>query len=312
MRAKARPGRGRRRGIGALLTLMSFGAAGAAAQELNPRAYAPMPTGGNIAMLSYGRSSGGVLFDPSLPVEDVHAVINAGALLYGHSFGLFGRSANVVVALPYAWGEMSGLLAGEYQRLTRSGLADIRGQLSVNLLGGPALAPREFVKHRPRTILGLSLAVAAPTGQYDPAKLVNIGSNRWSVKPEVGFSRTKGRWYLELYSGVWIFGTNDDFFGGSVRKQDPIGTFQAHVSYTFKPRLWLAGDATFYTGGRTTVDGTAKADLQSNSRLGAALALPVGRRSALKVSWSTGFTTRIGADFSSIGVGFQTVWQGRP
>jgi hypothetical protein len=312
MRSKKRPGRGRRRALGALLSLLVSAASGAAAQELNPRAYAPMPTGANIVMLSYGRSSGGVLFDPSLPVEDVHAVIHASALLYGHSFGLLGRSANAIVALPYAWGSMDGLLSGEYLQITRSGLADLRGQLTVNLIGGPALAPREFATQRPTTILGVSVAVAAPTGQYDPAKLVNIGSNRWSFKPEVGFSRTKGRWYLELYGGAWVFGTNRNYYGGGVREQDPIGTFQAHVSYTFKPRLWLAGDATFYTGGRTTVNGTAKADLQKNSRLGAALALPVGKRSALKVSWATGFTTRIGADFDSFGVAFQTVWFGRP
>jgi Putative MetA-pathway of phenol degradation len=271
-----------------------------------------MPTGGNIAVLSYGRSSGGVLFDPSLPVEDVRAVIHSGVLLYGHSFGLFGRSASAAIALPYAWGEMNGLLAGDYQRITRSGLADLRGQLTVNLLGGPALAPREFAKHRPSTILGLSLAVAAPTGQYDPAKLINIGANRWSFKPELGFSRTKQRWYLELYGGVWFFGANGDYYGGSVREQDPIGTFQAHVSYTFKPRLWLAADATFYTGGRTKLNGIAKADLQQNSRLGAALAVPVGQRSVLKVSWASGFTTRIGADFDLLGVAFQTVWFGRP
>lgn len=312
MHAKERPSRGCRPAVGALLPLLLSVATGATAQELNPRAYAPMPTGANIVMAAYGRSSGGVLFDPSLPVEDVHAVIHSAALLYGHSFGLFGRSANAMVALPYAWGEMDGLLLGEYQRITRSGLADLRGQLTVNLLGGPALTPREFASHRPTTILGLSLAVAAPTGQYDHAKLINIGSNRWSFKPEVGFSRTKGRWYLELYGGVWIFGTNGDYYGGSTREQDPLGTFQAHASYTFKPRLWLAADATFYTGGRTTVNGAAKADLQRNSRLGAALALPVGRRSALKVSWATGFTTRIGADFDSIGVAFQTVWSGRP
>ena len=291
-----------------LLPILLLAAAAAEPQELNPRAYAPMATGVNIVMLSYGRSSGGILFDPSLPVDDVRATIHTSSLLYGHSFGLLGRSANAVIALPYAWGEMDGLLAGEYQRITRSGLADLRGQLTVNVLGGPALAPREFASQRPSTILGVSLAVAAPSGQYDPAKLVNIGANRWSLKPEVGFSRTKGRFYLELYGGVWIFGTNRDFYGGSVREQDPIGTFQAHVSYTFRPRLWLAGDATFYTGGRTTVDGTAKADLQRNSRVGATLALPVGRRSAFKVSWATGFTTRLGADFDTFSVAFQTVW----
>ena len=132
----------------------------------------------------------------------------------------------------------------------------------MNILGGPALTPRESAAHRPATILGLSLSVAVPTGQYDPSKLINLGSNRWSFKREMGVSKTWGRWYLELYGGVWIFSDNTNFYGGSVREQDAIGTFQAHVSYTFKPRLWLAADATFYAGGRTTLDGTAKADLQ--------------------------------------------------
>ena len=300
------------RNVAAVLLALGLGAGAATAQELTPRVYAPNPAGGNIVVLGYGRSSGGVLFDPSLPFDDVNATINAGSLLYGRTFGLFGRSANAVVGLPYVWGEIDGFVEGEYQRITRSGLGDLRGQLTVNLLGGPALTPREFASHRPTTILGLSLAVAVPSGQYDPAKLINIGSNRWSFKPEMGVSKTMGRWYLELYGGVWIFGDNANFFGGAVREQDPIGTFQAHVSYTFKPRLWLAANSTFYTGGRTTVNGTAKADFQSNSRLGLTLALPVGRRSALKVAFATGFTTRVGADFESIGVAWQTVWFGRP
>jgi len=298
--------------VGIVLLALVLGAGAAGAQELTPRKYAPNPSGGNIVVLGYTRSTGGVLFDPALPFDDVNATINAGSLLYGRTFGLFGRSANAAVVLPYVWGEVDGLVEGEYQRITRSGLSDLRGQLTVNILGGPALTPREFASHRPGTILGLSLAVAVPSGQYDPSKLINIGSNRWSLKPEVGFSKTKGRWYLELYGGVWMFSDNTDFFGGSVREQDPIGTFQAHLSYTFKPRLWLSADATFYTGGRTTLDGTARADLQRNSRLGVTLALPVGRRSALKVAWASGFTTRVGADFDSLGVAFQTVWFRRP
>jgi hypothetical protein len=295
-----------------VLLALFLGLRAASAQELTPRAYAPNPTGGNIVVLGYGRSTGGVLFDPSLPFDDVNAAINSGSLLYGRTFGLFGRSANAAVALPYVWGEIDGFVEGEYRRITRSGLSDLRGQLTVNLLGGPALAPREFAARPPGTILGLSLAVVAPTGQYDPSKLINIGSNRWSLKPEMGVSKTWGRWYLELYGGVWVFSDNTDFFGGSVREQDPIGTFQAHVSYTFRLRLWLAANATFYTGGRTTLDGAAKADLQRNSRLGLTLALPVGRRSAVKVAWASGFTTRVGADFDSLGVAFQMVWFRRP
>jgi len=284
----------------------------ALAQELTPRVYAPAPTGGGLALVSYGRSTGDLLFDPSLPFDDVNAHINTAAVLYGRTFGLFGRSANAIVTLPYVWGDLSGQVEGEFRAITRSGLGDLRGQITVNLVGGPALSPREFARQRPDTILGVSLVVAAPTGQYDPAKLINIGSNRWSVKPQLGVSRTIGSWYLELYGGVWLFGTNNDFFGGSVREQDPIGTFQAHLGYTFKPRLWLAADATFYTGGRTTVNGVPRADLQSNSRLGLTLALPLGRRANLKIAWATGFTTRIGADFDSLGVALQTVWFGWP
>jgi hypothetical protein len=298
--------------MGAVLLALGLGVAPAGGQELTPRLYAPAPTGGNIVSLSYGRSTGEVLFDPSLPFDDVNAAINSGSFLYGRTFSFLGRSANVGLALPYVWGEIDGYIEGEYARATRSGLADLRAQMTVNLLGGPALSPREFASLRPDTVVGLSLVVAAPTGQYDPSKLISIGSNRWSVRPQVGVSKTLGPWYLELYGGVWFFGDNTSFYGGFRREQDPLGTFQAHVGYTFKPRLWLAGDATFYTGGQTTLAGTRKADTQSNSRVGVTLAVPLGRRSALKVSWATGFTTRIGASFDTLGVALQTVWFGKP
>lgn len=300
------------RRIDTFLLVLAVGVVSASAQELTPRFYAPAPTGMNILVLGYGRSTGGVLFDPSLPFDDVNATINTSSLLYGRTFSLFGRSTNVGVALPYVWGAIDGYVEGEYARVTRSGLADLRAQLTVNILGGPALTPKEFASLRPDTVVGLSLVLAGPTGQYDPAKLINIGSNRWSLKPQLGVSKTLGPWYLELYGGVWFFSDNTDFYGGSLREQNPIGTLQAHVGYTFKPRLWLAADATFYTGGGTRLNGTDKADTQSNSRLGVTLAVPVGRRSNLKVSWATGFTTRIGADFDTFGVALQTVWFGKP
>lgn len=300
------------RGRLALVLAAGLLAVSARAQELTPRVYAPVPTGANLAALNYGRSTGDLLFDPSLPFDDVDARINSGSFLYGRTFGLFGRSANALVSLPYVWGDIAGLVEGEPQQVMRSGLGDLRGQLTVNILGGPALSPREFAAHRSKNILGISLVMSAPTGQYDPAKLINIGSNRWSLKPQLGFSRSVGPWYLELYGGVWFFGDNTNYFGGGLREQDPLGTFQAHISYTFKPRLWLAANATFYAGGQTTLDEQVNADTQSNSRLGVTLALPLGRRANLKIAWATGFTTRIGADFDSLGIGLQTVWFGWP
>jgi hypothetical protein len=253
-----------------------------------------------------------VLFDPAVRFDDVEATINSGSLVYGRTLGFFGRSASAQVTLPYVWGEMNGLVQSEFTRVNRSGLADLRGKFTVNLLGGPALTPREFAASHPTTILGVSVGVAAPTGQYDRSKLINVGSNRWSIKPEIGVSKTVGPWYVEVYGGAWFFGTNTDFFGGSIREQAPLGTFQIHASHTFKPRLWVAVDATFFTGGRTTVDGALNADQQANSRVGVTLAVPFRRLSTLRVSWSTGFTTRVGADTDTLAVALQLVWFGTP
>ena len=280
----------------------------ATSQELEPRAYSPSPVGANFLLLAYARSSGGVVFDPSLPFSDVEAAVNAGSLVYGRTFGLGGRLASLAVAVPYVWGSVSGNVGEQRQEVHRSGVADARLRLGVNLIGAPALSPREFAARAPATILGASLAVFTPVGQYDPSKLINIGANRWATKLELGLAHPVGRWNLELYAGAWLFTDNDDFFGGSRRTQQPIGTFQTHVSYTFRPRLWLAFDATFYAGGRTKVDGEPKADLQRNTRLGLTLSVPIGRRHSLKLAAATGLTTRIGGDFDSLAVAWQYVW----
>jgi hypothetical protein len=287
---------------------VSLVAGSAAAQELEPRAYAPNPSGANFVLVAYGHATGDVVFDPSVPITNVSAQVNTAAVFYGRTFGLFGRSASAAVQLPYAWGTIEGDVFEERRSVDRSGLADLRLRLTTNLLGGPALSPSEFAARRPRTALGASVVVVAPTGQYDPSKLVNLGSNRWAFKPEVGLSHPAGRWFLELYAGAWLFTDNPDFFGGSRRSQTPLAGLQGHVSYSFRPRFWLAGDATFYNGGRTTVDGVQKADLQRNSRLGLTLAVPVKRRSAVKLSWSRGLTVRIGGDFQTLAVGYQYLW----
>ena len=196
-----RPAR-RRFGLAAALVL---GVAPLAAQELEPRAYAPNPTGANFVLLAYAHSTGDVVFDPSVPITDVSAHVNAGALFYGRTFGLFGRSASAAVQLPYVWGHIEGNVFEERRDVYRSGLADLRLRLTASLLGGPALPPREFAQRHPRTTLGASVVVVAPTGQYDPSKLVNVGTNRWAFKPEVGLSHPAGRWFLELYAGTWLF-----------------------------------------------------------------------------------------------------------
>jgi hypothetical protein len=278
------------------------------AQELEPRAYSPNPIGTNFILTGVTRSSGDVLFDPSSPLEDVSASINAGVLGYGRIFGWLGRSAGATIAVPYVWGDVSGNVGENRRAVERSGLADMRLRLAVNLIGGEALTPRDFARRKPQTSLGASLVVVAPTGEYDSTKLVNIGANRWAFKPEIGLSQPLERWFFEAYAGVWFFTDNDSYYGGTRREQQSVTALQAHVSYTFRPQLWLAGDVTYYRGGETSIDGVSNANMQENLRMGVTVSVPLTGSQSLKLSWSDGTTTRIGGDFTTYALAWQYAW----
>jgi Putative MetA-pathway of phenol degradation len=282
----------------------------ASAQDLEPRAYAASPVGLSFLAVIAGHSSGGVLVDPSLPLEDVRASVNSFGVGFGRTFDLFGRTALAVAVLPLAWVDASGRVGENAAQVSREGLADPRLKLSVNLIGGRALTSGEFAQVQRRTIVGVSLSAIPPLGQYDPTKLINLGANRWAFKPEIGISRlVRSKWTLDGYAGIWIPTANDEFYPGeSHRTQRPIVALQAHVSYTARPRLWIAADGTWYSGGRTTIDGIDKQDLQRNSRLGATLSLPIARSQSLKINGSVGATTRAGSDFRTIAVAWQMSW----
>lgn len=283
------------------------------AQDLEPKAYSASPVGAAFLVLGLGRSSGAVVFDPTLPFSDVEARINAALLATGYTFGLFDKLALVTAAVPYSWGEVSGLVGEEAREITRSGLADARFKLSINLVGNPAMGTREFAKAPRKTIVGTSLTVMAPSGQYDGAKLINLGTNRWSFKPEVGVAVPRGRWDFDAYLGVWLFVDNDDFYpGGLTRSQDPVVTLQGHASYTFRPRLWAAIDATWYEGGQSRVEVGAPVPGVNNSRLGATLSLPIGRHQSFKVAYSSGVSVRTGTDFRTFSVGWQWLQLTKP
>jgi hypothetical protein len=278
------------------------------AQDLEPRAYSPNPVGINFVVLGLGHSTGNVLLDPSLPVTDVDARLTAGLAGFGRTFGLFDRSASVAFVVPYVDANVSGSIGEERRVAERLGFGDPRLRLALNLMGGEALTPAQFAKRKPRRSLGASVVIVPPLGEYDSTKLINLGSNRWSFKPELGFSQPIGRWYLELYAGLWLFTDNAAFFGGTRRQQDAMPTLQAHVSYTVRPHLWIAADATHYRGGQTTIDGSRKRDTQSNSRVGITISMPISSRQSLKFSWSDGVATRIGGDFTSYAVAWQYTW----
>jgi len=280
-----------------------------ASQELEPRAYSVSPVKTNFVVLSNVYAAGDLTFDPSLPVEEASANINTMVAGYFRSMNVLGRSGNVTVVVPYSSGTVQGLLAGEYTQVSRSGLRDPSVRFAVNLYGAPAMRLKEFASWNKKTVIGASVVVVAPLGQYDTAKLVNIGSNRWSFKPELGWSRRFGHWVLDAYGGVWLFTDNKTFYPGArTRSQAPIVSTQFHLSYNIRPRLWAGVNANFYSGGRTSIEGIPNQDLQKNSRFGGTLAIPFTRRQSFKISYATGAYTTIGADFQALAVGWQYFW----
>ena len=291
-----------------MLALVAGSGADASAQEIEPRAYSRAPVGTQYVVLTYAYNSGDVLTDSTLPLRDVRVTFGAAAFGYGRTFGLKGRQANVGVFVPYIRGSAAGSVFEQLHEVTRSGLGDARLRFSTYLTGGPALSPQQFAAYKPRTLVGVSLTVVAPTGQYDPRRLVNLGSNRWAFKPEVGLSKPFGRWTAELAGGVWLFTPNNNFFGGSRREQKPLTSAQAHLTYTLRPRMWLAAGVTYYNGGRTVVDHVTKSDLQGNARFGATFSYPLSRHQSLKVAYARGLVARFGGDLSTVALGWQYTW----
>jgi hypothetical protein len=295
-----------------LVPLLIGGAAAVNAQELVPAAYTPAPYGVNFVTLTSAYNTGDLTFDPSGPISDADGRISLSSLAYGRTFNLAGRAANIGIGLPYIKGHLEGLYIGEPAFADRSGLGDLGIRCAVNLYGAAAMSPLEFRDYRPRTLIGATVSVWAPTGQYDPEKLINIGTNRWALKAEFGFVRVIGRWAVDAYVGGSFFTDNTDFFGGLTREQDPIVSTQAHLRYAFSPKVWAAVDGNFWGGGQTTVEGILNDDRQRNSRVGATVAIRLGSHHSLRFAASTGAITRIGGDFDSIGMSYSYSWMKRP
>ena len=291
-----------------LAVTLSLAAPGACAQQLEPRSYSNSPIGLNFLIAAYQYQWGDVLIDPSLPIKNADAKTNTVLLGYSRVLDFWGKSGTLAVVLPYAWLSASGQVEGQAKSVDRSGAGDLGLRLSVNLFGAPALSLKEFRDYRQDTIAGVSLVVTAPTGEYDHTKLINIGTNRWSFKPEVGVSKALGQWILEGVVSVTFFTDNDEFAGNNVRQQDPLYALQAHLIYTFNPKLWGGLGATYYEGGRTTVDGTLNQDLQQNWRLGAVLGRSLDVHNSIKLAMTTGVSTRTGTNFTSATIVWQYLW----
>ncbi|MNM41594.1 hypothetical protein D3C81_524130 [compost metagenome] len=280
---------------------------GAVAEDLEPRSYANTPVGINFLLMGYSDLRGNVTANPSVPLEDAKLDIKTVVFAFARSLDVGGRSAKFDVVVPEARLSGSALFAGEPRERNVTGLIDPRLRFSVNLYGAPALTLAEFPSYQQDVIIGTSLAITAPLGQYDSSKLVNLGNNRWSFKPEIGVSKRMGPVTLELSGAATFYTDNDQYLGDHTFSQRPMYQTQVHLIYAFENGVWASLDGTYFTGGSTSVDGVGNHDLQENTRYGGTLTLPLNRRNSIKLFASEGAHTRTGSEYDVAGV----VWQYR-
>lgn len=290
------------------ILLLLIGLQPLSAQTLEPKLYVNVPVGFNVLFIGYGRTQGAIPENTSLGLEDPNLKINSAFLAYGKSFGLFGHNAKFDLTLSSSSLNGTAQVNGTPASRDVRGMGDTKARLTFNLLGGPALSFKEFASYTQDTIVGVSIQTTIPTGQYDSSKLINIGTNRWSIKPALGISKAVGDYTFEFAADAEFYTTNNDFYGGIKRKQDPIYSTQAHVLYTFRRAMWLAAGVNYYWGGEYINDGVEVNNDLSNTRIGMTFALPLNKNNSIKFYGSSGINTQYGTDFDAIGIAWQYSW----
>ncbi|WP_439134486.1 transporter [Pseudomaricurvus sp.] len=292
------------------LLLISTSVMHTQAQELAPRAYWPAPTGTNVLVVGYQHSQGDVLVDASTPVEGAKATLDFVSFTYQRSFSLLNRTASLQINYPLVQGDADALVNGEFKERSISAGADARARLAINLMGAPSMdrkAFRELVAN-PEPIIGASLLVSMPTGEYDGTKLFNAGSNRWAVKPALGFIiPLTHRWLFEGEVGAWFYEDNHDYLG-KTRRQKAVISSEFHLVYVHRNGIWVSLDANWYQGGAATVGEGPEQDEMNNSRAGLTLVHPFNRHHAIRIAASTTIESKIAGDFDSFTLGYMYIW----
>ena len=291
-----------------IAAFVALGLTNAKAQDAEPRSYTNTPVGLNFILAGYGLAEGRIAFDPSLPIADAQFRTNTAAFAYVRSLDVLGMSAKLDVLLPYSAFSANGLVAGQPREREIAGFGDPRFRFSINLFGAPALSVEEFANYQQDLIIGASLQVSAPLGQYDDTKLLNLGNNRWSSKLELGISKAWGSWAAEVAPSVTIYTDNIDFYNDKTFSQAPIYALQGHILYTFQSGAWVSLDGIYFTGGGTVVNDVKSDNEQRIARAGLSFALPLDRHNSVKLYASTGVATRTGSEFSGFGIAWQYRW----
>jgi hypothetical protein len=297
-----------------ILLLLGLGLSGpVTAQDLEPRRWSYLPTGLNMVGVGYSYTEANVYFNPVFRIKDAVADINSIGVSAIHTFDLAGKSARFSFLLPYVSGRWEGDIDGEQQVVNLRGVGDPRLRFSVNLYGAPALRGTQFsqyrASHKNNTVVGVSMAVTLPLGQYYDEELINIGNNRLSLRPQIGVVHTRGPWSFEFTGSVFLFSDNDSFIENAVLKQKTLYTAQAHAIYSFKPGLWASISTGYGGGGRIIINKEKTAFEVDNWVWAASFGVPIGRSQSLKLTWLSGRTQNdVGRDSDNLILSWSMRW----
>ena len=248
-----------------------------------------------------------------LLLDDVNMEMETFPLKYLRSAEMLGKSARFDVWQSYQHARWNGTLDGVPASTSRSGWSDISLQLAVNVIGSPPVEREEFAQYGAatpvETIVGLAKVVQIPTGHYINDKLLNLGSNRYTFRPQIGMVHNRNKWSFESTVSAWIYTDNDDFFSGNDLEQDPFYTLEGYVNYTFRPGLWAGTGLGYGIGSTTTINGINKNDERENLGWEASLGYPVSKRVGIKLAY-IGIRTQVpvGADSDSLAAAMSIFW----
>ena len=279
------------------------------AQFTDPRNYDNTPVGTNQVELAYAYARSNASIDTSLIVTGARVNLNQGSIGYTRYFGLFHRLFWVKATLPMAG--LDGSISDTKVQGSVTGTGDTSYQISALLKGGPALSLAQFENYKPTTTVGMSISITAPTGLYDSIKVLNLGSDRWSFKPEIALSHPFGpeqKWQLDAYANAYFFTNNTSYHGVEILRQDPLPGIEGHMSYSFVNSLWVSFDTRYSLRGVTFVNGVNQNNSQQNFSLGTELNVSLNARNSLVFGFDKALVHKNGPALTGFGVKYNFTW----
>ena len=298
---------------GGFLLLLFLYSSSCFGEDLEPRRWAHLPIDKNFIGAAYAYTEADIDFDPVLKIENGQMEMHTWAAKYIRTFELFEKMARIDILQLYQDGRWNGLLDGVPTTIKRNGLFDTNLRFAINLYGSPPLKGKEYATFRAssavETIIGVGLSAQLPTGKYMDDKLINLGTNRYTFRPQFGLVHSRGNWSMETTGVVALYSDNSEFFNGQKLEQDPLYIIHCHLIYSFRPGLWAGASAGYDYGGKSTVDGTAKDDLKQNLYWAFSFGFPISRHLGAKIAYIGARTQEsTGSDSDTLTIGLSAHW----